>query len=114
VTNPLFLIRNVMTNPTVKLPDRETMLTRLIKVDDGEQLREQFFPLLLKYADHTTSVYGVADILVSAIKTYTSDKPVFICAVIGMLAPLFLEALIKDPLTAKAAKNILPQAIAAA
>jgi hypothetical protein len=102
-----------MPHSTIQLPDRETMLKRLVKADDGQKLQEKFYPLLLTRADHITSIYGVTDILAKAIREYTSDKPVFIAAVMGLMAPLYLEALIKDPQTAKWAKEMLPQAIAA-
>ncbi|MEK7159761.1 MAG: hypothetical protein AAB766_04655 [Patescibacteria group bacterium] len=92
------------------LPDRETMLERLLKVNDDVYYREGFYPLLLKHAGERKVAPGVVLLLTLAIHDFTEGMPRVMVSLLHAQMPEFIDALIIDPKLAQDAKDFYSEA----
>ena len=77
------------------LPDRKTMLTRLMKVSSSSHVVSEFYPLLLKHAGQKKTPEGVDMMLAFAEYDYMKDHPASTQTAFHLLIPLFRKALVK-------------------
>jgi len=75
------------------LPDQNTMLIRLLNVNDESHLRNNFYPLILKHAGSSKVPAGVVMILTLAIHDYTDGMPAAMSAVLLMQVDDFVDAI---------------------
>ncbi len=75
------------------LPDRQTMLIRLLNVNDENHLRDNFYPLLLKHAGTSKVPAGVVMILALAIHDYTDGMPAAMHSLLLMQIDDFVDAI---------------------
>ena len=95
-----------MSDNTIMLPDRDTMLQRLLKVNNDQSMQERFYSILLKQAGHKTKVpEGIVTILALAIYDFVNGMPPVMSPLMYMLVPDFIDALVIDPKMAEETKK---------
>lgn len=102
-----------MSEKVIILPNRDEMLARLLKVNDGSHLQERFYPTLLEQAGQERVAQGVVMMLVFAIHDYVEGLPPAMAGLMYKQAPDFIDALVNDPEIAKEAKDSLQEALSA-
>lgn len=88
----------------VKLPNREEMLKRLLKVSDESHFQERFYPILLQSAERELVAQGVVMMLTLAIHDYVQGMPPMMAGIVHMYVPQFIDALVDDKQVAEEAK----------
>ncbi len=78
------------------LPDRDTMLERLLAVSDNSHLQERLYPLLLKDAGHEKVAIGIIMMVVLAISEYCNGLPPSILVIMHHDVDSYIRALIVD------------------
>ncbi len=96
-----------MNEKVIVLPDRAEMLARLLGVSDDSHLSERFFPILLRHAGQTRNAHGIVLTLLLAIHDYTEGMPVVMEAVLMLMLPALIRALVIDTEVADAAQALV-------
>ena len=78
----------------IALPDRETMLANLLRVDNSQEAREKFYPLLLEHANEECCPERVVAIFIQAILTFARDLSPTAAEAKHDQAEMFLNALV--------------------
>ena len=102
-----------MSEKVITLPNRDEMLKRLLKVSDNSHMQERFYPILLKQAGQERVARGIVMMLALAIHDHVEGMPPVMANLMYMQAPDFIDALVSDAETAKAAKSFLQEALSA-
>lgn len=100
-----------MSEKVITLPDRESMLERLLKVNDHSGMQEKFYPILLESAGQEYVAQGVVMMLALAIHDYVEGMLPVMSNLLYVQAPQFVEALVDDPEVAEQAKSFLQEAL---
>lgn len=98
-----------MSNKVITLPDSVQLLARLLEANNNDHLRERFYPMLLKEAGKNLAPTGIALMLVLAISDYTEGMPPSMTAIMYMMAPDLIDALVDDLDVAVETKAILQE-----
>lgn len=94
-----------MSNETIiTLPSVETLLTRLMKVNQDSHCVENFYPLLLKNAGQEREPEGIVLLLQLAIYDYTEGMPAIVTAQVNMDMDRYIDALVPDESAANETK----------
>ncbi len=98
-----------------KLPDQDEMTKRLFAIGCTQDLRERFFPLLIKHAGEEVNSQKVIELLATAIEDYTQTMPESVIHSIKLLmyvnARLFIRALVDDEASAAEIKQYFMERI---
>ena len=100
-----------MPGKTFKLPSKEEMLQRLLKVDDNSHAQQKFYPLLTKHAGEQRVAMGVVIMLQLAINDYTQGLPAIMSLSLDMQMDDFIDALCPDEEISAKAKAFFKQAM---
>lgn len=103
-----------MTEEMISLPGSDEMLRRLVAFDGTEHLVKGFYPRLLRSAGRTLTPDGVARMLLLAIYDYTRNLELAAMAMLNLMVPSFIEALVDDATLAGEVKNHFAAALEAA
>ena len=104
-----------MSSTTFKLPPKEEMLKRLIKVKDDPYARENFYPILTGHANEQQGGIGIVLMLQYAIclAYYGKHPQPLLGAEVNKLMPEFIDALCDDKGIATQAKGFFEKEAAA-
>lgn len=77
----------------ITLPDRATMLNRLLAVDTNDHVQERFIPLLLQHAGTEKVGEGIVMMISLAIHDYTQGMPPMMTNLMYMNMDRYIDAL---------------------
>ena len=94
-----------MSEEVFKLPGRDEMLQKLLKISDEPHLVQHLYPRLLESAGEERVAIGIVMQLQLAIHDYTGGMPPAMQKVLNLYMPRFIEALAPNEAAANGAKS---------
>jgi len=96
---------------TIKISQSGEMLKKLIKAMDMDDLKNNFYPLLLVHAEKELTIPQFVILLIEDVREYCKDKPAITFFVIFDIIPEFIDAMVDDKKAAEDIKTIFAKVI---
>lgn len=94
----------MLNSRTIELPDREEMARRLLAISPDENLREKFYPRLLRYAGKHMLPVGINAVFTEAIHHFDASEESVEEAVLYLMVDHCIDAVVEDVEVAQSVK----------